>query len=434
MTKKYDVCVIGLGPVGAVSGLCFAKQGLRVIGVDIDQRRVDALNNGGAPFIEPGIEECSKSAREDGTFRATLAMEEAVQNAPVIMIAVGTPTPQNVPDLTQLDKVCAQIGIAISNKTTPTVIAVRSTVPPGTIRQRLTPIIEAVSGKRAGMDFHMVSNPEFLREGSAIHDFFHTSRVIVGADSDAAAECIESLYAGVEADEMLRVSIESAEFAKYVDNSWHALKVSFSNEIGRICQAAGGKIEETTRIFLADKRLNISECYLKPGFAFGGSCLPKDVRGLAYLAATKGVDTPVIDAILPSNEAHIALGVEAIREYYPTCVGLLGVAFKEHVDDLRESPSLIIANELIKCGIGVKACDPCYPPGQTLILPRSGKALELMSPEALETSCDVLVLMHRLPSHHTLAAQFSKTGRPVVDLTTLPKMPAPFKQAALQAG
>jgi GDP-mannose 6-dehydrogenase len=423
MAEKYDVCMVGLGPVGTVSGLCFAKQNFRVIGVDIDEKRINAFAYGKAPFSEPGLEELLKEARKNNLFQATLDMEEGALNSPVIMIAVGTPTPTNEPDLSQLDKACERIGKILKYKDTPTVIAIRSTIPPGTIRNRLTPIIEGISGKRAGMDFHMASNPEFLREGMAIHDFFHTSRIIIGTDSDYAAETIEVLYAGVESDIRLRVNIESAEFAKYVDNTWHALKVSFSNEIGRICQATGGRIEEMTRIFLSDKRLNLSEIYLKPGFAFGGSCLPKDVRALSYIADSKNIDTPVIDAILPSNEAHIAMGIGSILGHCPKHVGLLGVAFKENVDDLRESPALAVAGALIKYGIDVKAHDPCYPAGQALPVPGLRERLEIVSLEKIVAASDMLVMMHRIPLYHIMAEQFRSEDKPVIDLTRLPELP-----------
>ncbi len=434
MTEKYDVCILGLGPVGAVSGLCFAKLGLRVIGVDIDQRRVSMLAKGEVPFVEPGLEELCKEMVRSRRFHATVYMREAVQNAPVILIAVGTPTPKDAPDLSQLDKVCEQIGALLKDKSDPTVIAVRSTVPPGTIRNRLIPIIEGVSHKRAGIGFHMASNPEFLREGTAIRDFFHTSRVIVGADSDYAAACIDMLYKGVEADERLRVSIESAEFAKYIDNTWHALKVSFANEIGRVCHALGGDAAEMTRIFLSDKRLNISECYLKPGFAFGGSCLPKDVRGLAYLARSKDVNIPVIDAILPSNEAHIALGVEAILEQHPLRVGILGIAFKDQVDDVRESPALAVANGLIEhnINISVTAHDPAYSAGHAVLLPHSGKTLNLTDIQSLTQVSDVLVIMHNLPLYRTTAENFLRSGKAVIDLTGLPRTDAPLLEEVLQ--
>jgi GDP-mannose 6-dehydrogenase len=416
MTATYDVCVLGLGPVGTVSAACYAKQGFSVMGIDINPARIHALKDGRAPFAEPGLNELVKEVCASGELEVSQDYGH-IAHARIVMIAVGTPT-GDVPDLSQLDKVCEQVGEALKHKTTDPVIVVRSTVPPGTIRHRLTGIIESASGLRAGEDFHMASNPEFLREGTAIKDFFKTGRIIVGADDPEIAQRIADLYPQVEAASRMHVSIEAAEFAKYVDNTWHALKVSFANEIGRVCQAFGGHIEETAQIFLSDRQLNVSPNYLKPGFAFGGSCLPKDVRGLAWLAETLGVSAPVINAILPSNEAQITLGMAAILEQRPQQVGLLGVAFKEHVDDLRESPALTIAAELMRHGIRVVAHDASYKPGDLLTLPRNGHGLQMTDMETLARDSDTLVIMHRLPEYFTLAEKHP--GKPAIDLTTFP--------------
>ena len=269
-----------------------------------------------------------------------------VNNADIIMIAVGTPTPVETgkPDLSYLDQVSVTIGKSIRERDTSSsapVVVLRSTVPPGTLRNRLAPLIEEYSGKKVGVDFHISSNPEFLREGHAIADFFNTGRVVIGSDSTAVYERIEALYKDVNG-KRIHASIECAEFAKYVDNTWHALKVGFANEIGRVVEAFGGNVEETTEIFLSDTSLNISAAYLRPGFAFGGSCLPKDVRGLGHFAEKSGVTVPIVRSILPSNDAHIESGIEAILAKKSGQVGILGVAFKEDVDDLREFRDRVI--------------------------------------------------------------------------------------------
>ncbi|MDE3060481.1 MAG: nucleotide sugar dehydrogenase [Pseudomonadota bacterium] len=414
----YDVCVFGLGPVGTVSAACFAKQGFYVTGVDIDPARIEAIREGRAPFVEPGIDELVREGVQAGRLSAGEDYKVAAQSD-VVVIAVGTPT-KDEPDLSQLDKVCAQIGYALRESDNAPVIAVRSTVPPGTIRRRLTHIVEKASGKKAGEGFHMASNPEFLREGTAVADFFRTGRVVIGADTEEAGNRIEALYREVEADERLRVSVEAAEFAKYVDNTWHALKVSFANEIGRIAVAFGGRPEETARVFLSDRRLNLSGNYLKPGFAFGGSCLPKDVRGLSWLADELGVQAPLVNSILPSNEAHIALGLNAILATRPKRVGIFGVAFKEHVDDLRESPALAIASQLIAGDIGVAAHDPAYRPGERLPLGDTPHRLDIMEPDMVAGTADTLVIMHRLPAYYELAARYGR--KPVIDLTRCPEM------------
>ncbi len=412
-----DVCMIGLGPVGAVSGLCFAKQGFSVIGVDVNPARVDIFNEGKAPFIEPGVDELVRDAVRAGTFRATQNAHEAIAQANVIMIAVGTPTPEDTgePDLSYLDAACTTIGEAIANVSHAPVVVVRSTVPPGTMRTRLGPIIERASGKKMGVGFHIGSNPEFLREGKAIKDFFSTGRIVIGTDTPDAAEAIERLYRDVKGTRM-RVSVESAELAKYVDNTWHAVKVTFANEIGRLCQESGGNPEETIRIFLADDQLNISSYYLRPGFAFGGSCLPKDTRGILALARKNDVTLPMIAGVLPSNEAHIDRGVARIMKHAPKTVGILGAAFKEHVDDLRESPALMVASKLLENGVDVVGHDPHFQPGEQLALPRTEKKLRMASLEEVLRTADTLAQLHAIPLYTDAA---KTTSIPVENLTTL---------------
>lgn len=416
--KKYDVCMFGLGPVGTISAACFAKQGFNVIGVDVDQKRVDIFAQNKAPFVEPGIDELIEEVQSNNKFRVTLDYKEAAANARIIMIAVGTPTPENSgrPDLSYLDKVSESIGEAIKGqKKSGVVVVVRSTVPPGTMRNRLATLIEQHSGLTAGEDFFVASNPEFLREGKAIHDFFHTGRVVIGADQEEAIVAIEALYKDVDG-KRIRSSLESAEFAKYVDNTWHALKVGFANEIGRVCKAFDGDIDKTTEIFLSDDKLNISSYYLTPGFAFGGSCLPKDVRGLKYLAERLDVNIPIVDHILDSNKEQIEQGVQSITNGSPKKVGLLGVAFKAGVDDLRESPSLIVAKLLQERNIEVVAYDPAYEAGTSLMLPNSDSSLKMVS-LAEATDQDAVVLFHSIEKFRQAESKAKQAGKHVVDLT-----------------
>jgi GDP-mannose 6-dehydrogenase len=317
-----------------------------------------------------------QEVQQAGNFRVTDNGKEAIAESRIIMIAVGTPTPEESgePDLSQLDAVAATIGEAIKDVDHQPIVIVRSTVPPGTMRNRIGAKIAEVSGKTLGEGFDIGSNPEFLREGRAIKDFFKTGRVVIGSDKPEVAAKIEELYKDVEG-KRVKVKTESAEFAKYVDNTWHALKVSFANEIGRVCQSFGGTPEETTEIFLADNQLNISPYYLRPGFAFGGSCLPKDTRGLMALARKMDIELPVVSSILDSNEETINKGVDRLLQHHPKRVGMLGVAFKEHVDDLRESAALMVASKLMAHGIEVVAHDPFYQPGDELDLPRTHKKL-----------------------------------------------------------
>lgn len=416
--KKYDVCMFGLGPVGTISAACFAKQGFNVIGVDVDPKKIEAFENNKAPFIEPGIDELIEEVQKNGKFRATTDAIEAAANARIIMIAVGTPTPADSgkPDLTYLDKVSESIGQAIKGQEkSDVIVVVRSTVPPGTMRRRLAPIIEANSGLTLDKDFFVASNPEFLREGKAIYDFFNTGRVVMGADQPHVNDAIEELYKDVDG-KRIKTSIESAEFAKYVDNTWHALKVGFANEIGRVCKAFGGNIENTTEIFLSDDKLNLSSYYLTPGFAFGGSCLPKDVRGLRHLAGNLDVNIPIVDSILDSNEEQIAQGVQAILDTKASKVGFLGVAFKAGVDDLRESPALEVALQLKAKSTEIIAHDPAYKAGDQLVLSANEK-LDMVDIEAIKDTCETIVLFHNTESFRAIEAACIKAGINVVDLT-----------------
>lgn len=417
MKPEFDVCMIGLGPVGTVSGLCFAKQGFKVIGVDVNPERVKTFADGKAPFAEPGVHELVEETLKLKTFEATTDAKSAISRARITMIAVGTPTPEEtgIPDLSYLESAAQTIGEAIKDVSHTPIIVVRSTVPPGTMRKRLAPIIEKYSGKKMGQGFHIGSNPEFLREGKAIRDFFHTGRVVIGTDSPEAANSIEELYRDVEG-KRVKVAVESAEFAKYVDNTWHAVKVTFANEIGRVCSAFGGNPEETTDIFLADEQLNISRYYLRPGFAFGGSCLPKDTRGLLALAKQHNVNLPMVGGLLPSNEEHIDRGVERIMKHNPKTVAILGCAFKEHVDDLRESPALMVATKLMEKGIEVIGHDPHHPVGSELALPRTSKKLKIVSLEEAVAKADAMAQLHNIDSYNQIAASGKK---PVENLTTL---------------
>lgn len=409
--------MIGLGPVGTVSGLCFAKQGFQVIGLDVNPERVKSFENGTAPFAEPGVHDLVKETLKMGTFRASSEAHDAISNSRITMIAVGTPTPEEtgIPDLSYLESAAKTIGEAIKDVKHTPIIVVRSTVPPGTMRNRLGPIIEKHSGKKLGVGFHIGSNPEFLREGRAIKDFFKTGRVVIGTDAKEAGQAIEALYKDVEG-KRVHVAVETAEFAKYVDNTWHAVKVAYANEIGRVCQAFGGNPEETTKVFLADDQLNVSAYYMRPGFAFGGSCLPKDARGILALAKKHDVNLPLIAGVLPSNEEQIDQGVARIMQHNPKKVGMLGAAFKEHVDDLRESPALMVASKLMAQGVEVIAHDPYYKAGEELALPRTAKKLKMASLSDVVRFGDVIAQLHNTEDYHNVA---KVAGQPVENLTTV---------------
>lgn len=417
MNTTYDMCMLGMGPVGTTSAVCIAKQGFNVIGIDINPARVEAFARGEAPFIEPQVNELIRETQKAGHFRVTADAREAIRSSRIIMIAVGTPTPEEtgIPDLSQLDAVAKSIGEAIRDVDHQPIVVVRSTVPPGTMRGRIGRIIAETSGKAIGEGFHIGSNPEFLREGKAVKDFFHTGRVVIGADSPDVAGAIAELYKDV-VGKRVTVSVETAEFAKYVDNTWHAVKVTFANEIGRVCQAFGGNPAETFDVFLADDQLNISPYYLRPGFAFGGSCLPKDTRGLIALAKQFDVTLPMVGGLLDSNEEQINQGVDRIMRHEPKVVGLLGIAFKEHVDDLRESPALMVASKLMAHGIKVVAHDPFYKPDEEIALPRTDRKLTMNSLEDVMEQAEVIAQLHNIEAYNKAA---TSAKQPVENLTTV---------------
>lgn len=417
MKTTYDMCMLGMGPVGTTSAVCIAKQGFNVVGIDINPARVEAFARGEAPFIEPQVNDLIREAQAAGHFRVTADAQEAIRQSRIIMIAVGTPTPEEtgIPDLSQLDSVAKTIGEAIRHVDHQPIVVVRSTVPPGTMRTRIGKIIAETSGKAIGEGFHIGSNPEFLREGKAVKDFFHTGRVVIGADNEQTADAIAELYKDV-IGKRVKVSVETAEFAKYVDNTWHAVKVTFANEIGRVCQAFGGNPNETFEVFLADDQLNISPYYLRPGFAFGGSCLPKDTRGLLALAKKFDVTLPMVGGLLDSNEEQINQGVERIMRHSPKVVGLLGIAFKEHVDDLRESPALMVASKLMAHGIKVIAHDPFYEAGEEIALPRIDHKLTMTTLDEVMGQAEVLAQLHNIEPYNKAVAS---AKQPLENLTTI---------------
>jgi len=422
----YKVCVIGLGPVGAVSALAYAKQGHHVTGIDINPERAAAFAQGSMPFVEPGLAELLTDMQQARRFTAAVATDAAhtIRDADIIMLAVGTPSgADGSPDLSYLEQAAATLGNAlngasnVARKTdTAKIIALRSTVPPGTLQKRLGPIIENHSGLRAGQGFHLVANPEFMREGHAIADFFSPSRVVIGTESMEAATKIQALYRETGITPLI-TDIETAEFAKYIDNSWHALKVAFANEIGRTVRAFGGDPVESMAIFCADGKLNLSRHYLMPGAAFGGSCLPKDVRGAQWIAAQHDLPTPLLDSILPSNSEHIRYGLQHILATNPQRVGLLGIAFKAGIDDWRESPSLFIAAQLLHAGIEVLAHDESIPLGTSIPLPDSRDSIRIQALDELTHNCDVLVRFHRIDAYSNAA--LAAHDIPVIDLTTV---------------
>ena len=344
------IAVFGLGYVGVVSAACLARDGHTVVGVDPNTVKVDFLRQGKSPIVEPGLEELIASAVTAGRLVAGSDPAAAVAQCDVLIVCVGTPGQANGSlDLSYVRRVVQQIGEQLARAATYKVVVIRSTLLPGSMQSVVLPILQESSQRRAGQDFGVCINPEFLREGSAIHDYDHPPKTVIGASDDRAAGIVRELYAALGAP-LLLTNLPTAEMVKYVDNSWHALKVTFANEVGRLCKAMGIDARLAMRLFCMDTKLNISNAYLRPGFAFGGSCLPKDVRALTYQGRLLDVDTPVLGSILASNQLHIAHALAMIRATGRRRVGLLGLSFKEGTDDLRESPVVTLAEQLIGKG------------------------------------------------------------------------------------
>ena len=351
------VSVFGLGYVGAVTAACLADAGHEVVGVDVNPVKVDMMESGRAPVLEPRLEELVEKGRRACRLRATTNASSAVHESDVSFICVGTPSLHSGRlDLTSVARSCEAIGDALRPKKEFHWVVTRSTVLPGTAKSLIIPTIEAASEKRAGVDFAVCSNPEFTREGCAVADFLNPAITVLGADDPLHLVPLRNLY-GKTSGQVFETTLGVAEMVKYVCNAFHALKVTFTNEIASLCSQLDVDARTVTRIFTADTKLNISKAYLDPGFAFGGSCLPKDVRALAYCGKQLDLDLPLLRAILPSNQAHLERAVEAVLATKRKRIGVLGLSFKPGTDDLRESPSVQLIKRLLGEGCEVQVWD-----------------------------------------------------------------------------
>jgi GDP-mannose 6-dehydrogenase len=351
------VSIFGLGYVGTVSAGCLAEDGHQVIGVDPVQTKVDLINSGLSPIIEADIGEIIKSNVQAGRLRAAHDHAQAIRETELSFVCVGTPSQSNGDlDLRYIRRVCEQIGQALKDKAAWHAVVIRSTILPGTMHKIVIPILEEHSGKKAGSDFGVCHNPEFLREGSGVKDFESPPKTVIGELDQASGDMLVTLYREIEAP-LIRTDLETAEMVKYVNNCWHALKIGFANEIGNLCKAFGIDAHKVMDIFCQDKKLNISRAYLLPGFAFGGSCLPKDLRALAYQAKMHDLDLPIITSILPSNEMQVTRGLQLIMAKGHKRIGVLGISFKAGTDDLRESPMIEVIERLIGKGYDLRICD-----------------------------------------------------------------------------
>lgn len=346
------VVVVGLGYVGCVTAACLAKLGHRVVGVDCHSLKVEAVLSGRAPFYEPGLDEIVKANVDAGRLSASTNLADAIAHADIALICVGTPVGRDgTLELEHLRRVSREIGECFSRRTTPLIVAVRSTVFPGTCEEVVAP---ALGHPARAL---VVSNPEFLREGTAVRDFLEAFLVVVGGSDPEAVSSVAGLYGPLGIQPCL-VSLRTAEFIKYACNAFHAVKISFANEVGALGAALGIDAGEIMDMLCRDRHLNISPAYLKPGFAFGGSCLPKDQRALSGGALRLGLKLPLIESVLPSNQQHLARAVQSALNLPPDRIGLFGLAFKEDTDDLRESPAVALLETLIAQGRNLRVFDP----------------------------------------------------------------------------
>jgi GDP-mannose 6-dehydrogenase len=420
------ISVFGLGYVGAVTAACLAQRGHEVIGVDVREEKVGLINQGRSPIVEKGIDALIREQHRSGRLSATTDAQGAVRRTDLSIICVGTPSsPTGEIETVHVEAVARDIGAALAAKPGYHVVVLRSTVLPGITRKQLVPILERTSGKAAGKDFGVCFNPEFLREASAIADFNKPPKTVIGELDARSGDVLVDLYTDLPAP-VFRTTIETAEMVKYADNAWHALKISYANEIGALCKAISVDSHELMGIFCQDTKLNLSPYYLKPGFAYGGSCLPKDLRAVVAMARALKFRTPVLEAILPSNDAHLERALQVVRSTGARKVGVLGVTFKPGTDDVRESPSVRLIAALRAEGVDVVVHD------ENLLLSRimgdnrqflldripDFETLVASDLDTLANMVDVLVVTQNTPAYRHLA-RGQRKGTIVIDLVHL---------------
>jgi len=382
------ISVFGLGYVGCVSAACLGELGHEVCGVDVDSGKVDFIRRGQSPIVETGLSELISKHVQSGALRATDSAAEAVGSTDAALICVGTPSLDSGALNTEyVQRVAHDIGSALKSRNDPFLVIVRSTLLPGTTRREILPILQSESGRKEGDGLLVAYNPEFLREGTAIRDFYEPPKTVIGADRKATAELAAALYAKITAPLFL-TRIEEAEMVKYADNVFHAVKIVFANEIGAIAKPLGVDSHRVMEIFTSDTKLNLSPYYLKPGFAFGGSCLPKDVRALASRAQELSVKTPLVFSLMESNRQHVQRAIRTMLSFGKKKVGLLGLAFKSGTDDLRESPMVELVEGLLGKGLKVRIYDKNV--SLARLVGSNRRFIESVLPHLAELLCDSL--------------------------------------------
>ena len=417
------VVVVGLGYVGSVCAACLSGRGHTVVGVDSSAFKADCIGRGESPIVETGLDALIAEAVRAGRLTATTRIADAMRGAEVVLICVGTPSAEDGSlNLEHVKRACAEVGAALARSGTHTTVVMRSTMLPGSVERELQPVLEQASGLSAGKDFGLAYNPEFLREGTAVADFFGAELTVVGAADDRSADALRRLYDGIGAGFQV-TPIRTAEMLKYVNNAFHALKVSFANEIGRVCRSEGIDSHAVMSLFCLDTRLNLGPSYLKPGFAFGGSCLPKDLRALASRARRHDLELPVLDAILPSNDVHVESAIHLIEHLKHRRIGVLGLSFKAGTDDLRESPILRVIGTLVGKGYSVLLHDPSIDMKRVLGANRAFVEHEVpYLPERLRedldavlAGSDIIVVANGTSAYREIGARL-RDGQCLVDL------------------
>lgn len=418
-----DISIFGMGYVGAVCAACLSDRGHRVVGVDISDIKVDLINSGRSPIVEPGLGELLEKSVKAGRLRATTSTRDAIRHSELSMLCVGTPSRKNGDlDLQYIEAVARDIGLELREKDARHTIVVRSTVLPGTVKGIVIPILEEASGKKAGVDFGVAVNPEFLRESTAIKDYNFPPMTVIGEIDEASGDLLATLYTELPAP-IIRKPIEVAEMVKYTCNVWHAVKVSFANEIGNIAKAFNVDGRDVMDVVCQDQKLNLSKYYMRPGFAFGGSCLPKDVRALTFRAGQAGVEHPLLASIMKSNAMQVERAFELIASFGERRVGMFGLSFKAGTDDLRESPLVELAERLIGKGYELSIFDEnveyarMHGANRDYIESKIPHVSSLLKTdlEAVIESSDVVVIGNSDQSFHKVL-NGSRNGRKVVDL------------------
>lgn len=417
------ISVFGMGYVGVVCAACFARRGHEVVGVDINTDKIADIRQGRSPIVEPGLSELLAEVAGN-RLQATTSVADAIAASELSFIAVGTPSRGNGDlDLSHVRVVCEQIGLALRDKADGHIVVIRSTVLPGTLRQLVIPTLEASSGKRVGSGFRVAVNPEFLRECTAIHDFDNPPFTIIGADDEDTAAIIASLYDGISGEIVVKAP-EVAEMIKYTCNAWHATKVAFANEIGSVAKIFGVDGREVMDTICKDKSLNVSSYYMRPGFAFGGSCLPKDVRALTYRAMQRDLQLPLLYSMLDSNQAHIRRGLDLIMAKPARRIGLLGLSFKSGTDDLRESPFVELGERLLGKGYDLRIYDRnvekarMHGANRDYIMTRIPHLSNLLvgSLEEISAHADTLVISYPDPEFRSFLPRIPEE-KTIIDLT-----------------